>query len=120
MQRNTPSRNIAARAGRWSAQNRKKAIFGWLALVLIAVFAGQAVGTNEPSQNAGPGESGSAGAAIDRAFPKNDGATEQVLVQKKGNVSDAAFRSTAVTPASCRPTVARRSWSSRSAARRTS
>ena len=30
-------RNIAARAGRWSAQHRKKAIFGWLAFVVIAV-----------------------------------------------------------------------------------
>jgi hypothetical protein len=26
-----PSRNFAARAGRWSAQHRKKAVFGWLA-----------------------------------------------------------------------------------------
>ena len=30
-------RNLAARAGRWSAQHRKKAIFGWLAFVIIAV-----------------------------------------------------------------------------------
>src|SRR4051812_43913383 len=95
VQRNKPSRNIAARAGRWSAQNRKKAIFGWLAFVLIALVAGQAVGMNSVSQNSGPGESGRAGAAIERAFPKNDqGASEQVLVQKKGNVSDAQFRST--------------------------
>ena len=33
-----PTRNpgLAARAGRWSAQHRKKAIWGWLAFVLIA------------------------------------------------------------------------------------
>ena len=85
MQRKTPSRNIAARAGRWSAQNRKKAIFGWLAFVLIALVAGQAVGMTEVSDHDGPGESGRAGAAIERAFPKDDGASEQVLVQKKGN-----------------------------------
>ena len=86
--------NIAARAGRWSAQNRKKAIFGWLAFVLIALFAGSAMGMNQVSHNSGPGESGRAGAAIERSFPKDDGAQEQVLVQKKGDVSDAQFRST--------------------------
>ena len=36
-----PSRNIAARAGRWSAQHRKKAIIGWLAFVILA-FASEA------------------------------------------------------------------------------
>ena len=29
-------RNLAARMGRWSAQHRKKAIFGWLAFVIVA------------------------------------------------------------------------------------
>ena len=38
-------RNIAARAGRWSAQHRKKAILGWLAFVIVAVFIGGSVGT---------------------------------------------------------------------------
>jgi uncharacterized membrane protein YdfJ with MMPL/SSD domain len=94
MQRKTPSRNIAARAGRWSAQNRKKAIFGWLAFVVIALVVGQGVGMNQVSNHAGPGESGRAGAAIERSFPKDDGASEQVLVQKKGNVSEAQFRAT--------------------------
>ena len=37
-------KNIAARAGRWSAQNRKKAIFGWLAFVVIALVIGQSMG----------------------------------------------------------------------------
>ena len=36
--------NLAARAGRWSAQHRKKAIFGWLAFVILAVFIGGSVG----------------------------------------------------------------------------
>ena len=44
--------------------------------------------------NSGPGESGRAGAAIERAFPKDDGAAEQVLVQKKSGASDAQFRAT--------------------------
>ncbi len=30
--------NFAARAGRWSAQHRKKAIFGWLAFVIVAAW----------------------------------------------------------------------------------
>src|SRR5215208_5553431 len=87
-------KNIAARAGRWSAQNRKKAIFGWLAFVVIALVVGQGMGMKEVSNHSGPGESGRAGAAIERSFPKDDGASEQVLVQKKGNASDAEFRST--------------------------
>ena len=38
-------RNIAARAGRWSATHRKRAIWGWLAFVFLAVFIGASVGT---------------------------------------------------------------------------
>jgi len=86
--------NIAARAGRWSAKNRKKAIFGWLAFVLIAFLVGQGMGLKEVSDHSGPGESGRAGAALERAFPKDDGAEEQVLVQKKSGTTDAEFRST--------------------------
>ena len=41
----TRKRNLAARAGRWSAQHRKKAIFGWLTFVILAVFIGGSVGT---------------------------------------------------------------------------
>ena len=32
-----PSRNLAARMGRWSARHRKIAIFGWLGFVVVAV-----------------------------------------------------------------------------------
>ena len=41
------SNNIAARMGRWSANHRKKAIFGWLAFVVLAVAAGMAVGGDD-------------------------------------------------------------------------
>ena len=41
----TGKRNIAARAGRWSAAHRKTAIFGWLAFVIAAFAIGGAVGT---------------------------------------------------------------------------
>jgi uncharacterized membrane protein YdfJ with MMPL/SSD domain len=35
-----PAHNLAARMARWSGQHRKKAIFGWLAFVLVAFFVG--------------------------------------------------------------------------------
>ncbi len=45
------SNNFAARMGRWSANHRKTAIFGWLAFVIAAVFIGGALGgQKEPSQ----------------------------------------------------------------------
>src|SRR3954451_6320019 len=92
MQGKRPSRNIAARAGRWSASHRKTAIFGWLAFVLIALVVGSMVGAKDSSKNYGSGESGRAGAALERSFPAAE-TSEQVLVQKKTwSVSDAQFR----------------------------
>ena len=38
------SRNLAARAGKWSAQHRKTAILGWILFVVLATFAGSNVG----------------------------------------------------------------------------
>ena len=75
--------NIAARAGRWSAQHRKKAIFGWLAFVVVSVVIGMnLVPQKEIDSKAGfPGESGQAAKAMDGAFP--DASSEQVLVQSK-------------------------------------
>ena len=84
--------NITARIGRWSVQHRKKAIFGWLAFVLIAM----AVGFNVLPQKqidpkaAGPGESGEAAKVIDGAF--EDKSSEQVLVQSSElTAGDARF-----------------------------
>jgi uncharacterized membrane protein YdfJ with MMPL/SSD domain len=39
------SNNLAARMGRWSARHRKKAIFGWLAFVVVSIAIGAVVGT---------------------------------------------------------------------------
>jgi uncharacterized membrane protein YdfJ with MMPL/SSD domain len=39
------SHNLAQRAAHWSAEHRKTAIFGWLAFVVVAVLAGNAVGS---------------------------------------------------------------------------
>ena len=56
-------RNLAARAGRWSAAHWKTATFGWVAFVVVAVVIGTAVGivkltdseqgTGETAQGAG-------------------------------------------------------------------
>nr|HNH86478.1 hypothetical protein [Solirubrobacterales bacterium] len=73
------SRNIAARAGRWSATHRKTAIWGWLAFVILAVFIGGSVGTRTLTDaEDGVGESGRAEVATSNNFPEN--ATERVLI----------------------------------------
>lgn len=90
-----PKRNLAARAGHWSARHRKTAIFGWLAFVVIAFVLGGAIGTNtlEP-EDSGNGSSQVADRAIaDADFP--DKADEQVLVTARGGglkASDPEFR----------------------------
>jgi uncharacterized membrane protein YdfJ with MMPL/SSD domain len=87
------TRNIAARAGRWSAQHRKKAIFGWLAFVIIAVFIGGSVGTKTlENGDLGVGESGHAEDVMSEHFP--DKGSESVLVQSRdgARTDDARFR----------------------------
>jgi RND superfamily putative drug exporter len=89
--------NLAARAGRWSAQNRRKAIVGWLAFVVLAVVIGSAVGQNMLSDvEMGNGESQRADRAIEAAdFP--DYAEERVLVQGLSGVRfDPAVRTAVV------------------------
>jgi uncharacterized membrane protein YdfJ with MMPL/SSD domain len=86
-------RNLAARAGRWSAQHRKKAIFGWLAFVIAAVFIGGSVGTRTlDDADFGIGESGRADKAISDHFP--DKGSESVLVQSRdgARTNDPQFR----------------------------
>ena len=91
-------RNIAARAGRWSAHNRKKAIVGWLAFVIIAVFIGGSVGTKTLSDDDYQiGESGRADAAVSDHFPDKE--SESVLVQSQNGArtDDPEFRQTVQT-----------------------
>jgi RND superfamily putative drug exporter len=82
------TRNLAARAGRWSAQHRKKAIFGWLAFVLVALFIGMNGAPTETlvDQESGVGESGRADETVYDAFPKK--ADEEVLVQSETLTTD--------------------------------
>ncbi len=87
------TKNIAARAGRWSAQNRKKAIGGWLVFVILAVFIGGSVGTQTLSDSDyGIGESGRADKAVSDHFPDKSG--ESVLIQSQNGArnGDAQFR----------------------------
>jgi RND superfamily putative drug exporter len=80
------SRNLAARAGRWSAQHRKTAILGWIAFVVLAAVLGGKVGLNDIDQSAqGNGESKRGDMIVEAAgFPERAG--EQVLVQGKGSI----------------------------------
>jgi uncharacterized membrane protein YdfJ with MMPL/SSD domain len=87
------SKNLAARAGRWSARHRKTAILGWLAFVIVAFMIGGAVGQQTiPEEDYGNGQSKRADHAIADANYR-DAADEQVLVQGKGSVKigDPAF-----------------------------
>jgi RND superfamily putative drug exporter len=89
------NRNIAARAGRWSAQHRRKAILGWLAFVILAVLIGGSVGTKTLDQSdSGVGESGHADKVVAQHFP--DETTETVLVESHAGVGnrDPGFRDT--------------------------
>ena len=80
------NRNLAARAGRWSAQHRKTAILGWILFVVLATFAGTSVGQKElATADMGNGESKRSMQIMEAAdFPETVG--EQVLIQGKGSI----------------------------------
>ena len=80
MQHVNGSMNVAARMGRWSANHRKLAVFGWLAFVVAALALGSFVGTKEIDYaTAGPGESGRAQKMLAAGFEQP--ASESVLVE---------------------------------------
>ena len=86
------SMNIAARMGRWSAQHRKIAIFGWLGFVVVAFALGLQTGTTQIDVNtSGVGESGRADRILDAGFKRP--ASESVLIESKtASVTDPAFK----------------------------
>src|SRR6478735_1301825 len=92
--------NLAARMGRWSASHWKTAVFGWLALVVVAFGISSAIGVKTIDKNtAGPGESGRMDRILDAGFKLP--ATESVLIQggsaKAGTPAfDAAVRDVVV------------------------
>src|SRR5579884_2899699 len=87
------TQTLAGRAGRWAADHWKTAVFGWLALVAVAVVAGGAVGTvKQKDSDSATGETAKAVAILDRAGFQTP-AGESVLVQSKTLTSaDPAFR----------------------------
>ena len=82
--------NLAARAGRWSAQHRKKAIFGWFAFVIVATLIGGSLGTKTiASDEEGlAGDSARAHEIVKETFPQAAG--EQVFIQSKTQSSQSA------------------------------
>src|SRR4051794_5698189 len=89
-----PAKNFAARAGRWSAQHRKTAIFGWLAFVIVAFVVGGNLGTKTlDEKDLGVGDSGRAAKITDKAFPEVAG--EEVFVRSATQkTTDPAYRAT--------------------------
>src|SRR5271155_2930825 len=92
IQREEQPMNIAARAAKWSAANWKKATFGWLAFVVVATVAGQAVGGVRLTESQqGSGESARAEATLVRA-DLDRAANEVVIVRSdKLTVGDPGF-----------------------------
>src|SRR3954470_21032646 len=89
-------RNLAARAGHWSATHRKTAIFGWLGFVVVAFMIGNAVAPKEMhGADDFSGESGRAETALyDSGLRPND---ENVMVQSESlTINDPRFRSAVV------------------------
>src|SRR5918994_7163708 len=90
----TRSNNLAARMARWSAQHRKKAIFGWLGFA-VALFAISMVSPMKQIvfETAGPGESGRADKILYEDFKQPAG--EQELIQSRSlTTDDPAFKAT--------------------------
>ena len=83
--------NLAGRMGRWSAQHRKTAIFGWLAFVVVAFGLGIVSGTTKIEQaTSGVGESGRIDKLLHEEFVQPAG--ESVLIQSETlTVKDPAF-----------------------------
>jgi RND superfamily putative drug exporter len=86
------SHNLAARMGRWSANHKKTAIFGWLAFVAVAFLIGNAIGTKQLDPlKSGTGESGHVQAVLTDEFKQAQG--DQILIQSTTRtVDDPAFK----------------------------
>jgi uncharacterized membrane protein YdfJ with MMPL/SSD domain len=102
------SKNLAARAARWSAGHRKTAIFGWLAFVVIAFFLAASVGQKTiADEDYGNGSSKTADKAI-AAADFRDSADEQVLLKSSRASTRSSRHSPRATRASSPRTAVRR------------
>jgi uncharacterized membrane protein YdfJ with MMPL/SSD domain len=88
----SPSRNLAARMGRWSASHWKTATLGWLAFVIGAIVLGSAIGTKNIDQDkAGAGESGHVASVLADEWKQS--ASETILISSSRPIAgDASFR----------------------------
>ena len=88
-------KNLAARAGRWSATNRKTAIVGWILFVVLATVIGGKIGQNQLKDSASGNGDSKRGAMIvdDAGFAEEIG--ERVLIQGKGSIKSDDPRVTA-------------------------
>src|SRR3954449_2792919 len=91
----SPRPNMAQRAARWSAEHRRAAILGWLALVIASVFIGGAVGTKQlADEDLGSGQARQADQILAKAG-FNQRANEEILIQARSSdltVNDPRFR----------------------------
>jgi RND superfamily putative drug exporter len=78
--------SISSRAARWSATHRRTAILGWIALVVISLALGSAMGTqNIADEDLGNGDSRKGEQVLANAgFPEDD--SELVLIQGSGDL----------------------------------
>ncbi len=90
-----PTRNLAARMGRWSARHRRLAIGGWLIFVIGALLIGSAVGQKTIDQSGGAvGQAKRANIMLQQGgFPRAGTLTEMVIIQSPTLTSgDPRFR----------------------------
>ena len=77
------SLNLTARAARWSATHRRKAVLGWLAFVLVAFAIGSLTGfVKMTTADNAIGDSGAADRILAREFP-NKQSLEEILIQSR-------------------------------------
>jgi uncharacterized membrane protein YdfJ with MMPL/SSD domain len=87
---------FVARAARWSATHRKTAIFGWIAVVVVAIMLGNAVGEKKMTNaDSFSGEAGKAQHALEDASLEPN--TELVLIQGEGTIKSSREFQTVVT-----------------------
>jgi RND superfamily putative drug exporter len=89
------SNNLAARMGRWSASHWKTAVFGWLALVVVAFGIGRVVPMKTiKTQDTNVGQAHRGDEIFQHSsLRQTDAQTEFVLVQSKSStIEDAPFR----------------------------
>ena len=87
--------SISSRAARWSADHRGKAIFGWIAFVVVAMALGSFVGTkNIADEDLGSGDSKAADQLLaNSGFPDDVTQSRYLIQAREGQtVDDASFK----------------------------